>query len=190
MTPHLADTPVLETGRLTLRAMSSQDMDKATAFLMSGRSGYMGGPYSHADAWEHGCHLIGHWAVRGYGLFTICLKGSDEAIGEVGPYHPVSWPEPEFAWGLWDAGHEGAGYAAEAAQAVRAFAYRALGWTTAVSYIDPRNAPSIALAERLGCTLDKDARLPDLPDWEGTLVYRHPAPADLDLAADTAGGVQ
>lgn len=86
------------------------------------------------------------------------------------------WAEPELGWGMWDAAHEGKGYAHEAAIATRAYAYRTLSWTTAVSYIDPDNAHSIALATRLGCTLDPDAALPDLPDWDGTLVYRHPAP--------------
>jgi RimJ/RimL family protein N-acetyltransferase len=190
MIPHLADTPVLETERLTLRAFGPQDVERAASFLTSSRSVYMGGPYSQADAWEHCCHFIGHWAVRGYGLFSICLKGSDAAIGEVGPFRPISWPEPEIAWGLWDAEHEGAGYAFEAAQAARLFAYRQLGWSTAISYVDRENAPSIALAERMGCVLDGSAPLPDLPDWEGTLVYRHPAPADLGLTAPTKEGVQ
>jgi RimJ/RimL family protein N-acetyltransferase len=65
---------------------------------------------------------------------------------------------------------------------VRQYLYADLGWRTLVSYIDPKNAPSIALAKRLGCHLDDTVPLPDLPDWEGTLIYRHPAPTDLDLA--------
>jgi RimJ/RimL family protein N-acetyltransferase len=54
---------------------------------------------------------------------------------------------------------------------VRAHAFRDLGWTTAVSYIDPDNARSIALAERLGAVRDRGARQPvfDKP----CLVYRH-----------------
>jgi RimJ/RimL family protein N-acetyltransferase len=176
MTPHLAGTPVLETDRLTLRAFAPQDFDAAMPFLTSDRSKYMGGPYAPDAAWEHCAALIGHWAVRGFGIFSICLKGTDTAIGDCGPFYPYGWAEHELGWGLWEARHEGNGYVSEAAIAARSYAYDVLGWTTAVSYIDPDNAPSIALAKRLGCTLDPSAALPDLPDWDGTLVYRHPAP--------------
>ena len=42
------------------------------------------------------------------------------------------------------------------AAASRAWAYRALGWTTAVSYIRTDNARSARLAERLGITAELD----------------------------------
>ncbi|QGX99618.1 N-acetyltransferase [Roseovarius faecimaris] len=174
-----AKTPVLETARLTLRAFAPQDMEAGVDFLMQPRTRYMGGPFSRAAAWDHCAVQIGHWAIRGYGLFTICLKGTDEAIGDAGLICPGGYHEPELGWGLWSPAHEGQGFAHEAALAVRAHAYRDLGWSTLISYIDPDNARSIALAKRLGCTLDSDAKLPDLPDWEGTLTFRHPGPEAL-----------
>ena len=177
MSVTLSATPVLETERLTLRAFGPQDVEAGTAFLMSERARYMGGPYSAHDAWEHCVFLIGHWAMRGFGLFAICLKGSDTAIGDTGPFQPGAWPEPEIGWGIWDQAHKGKGYAFEAAQAARRYAHDTLGWSTAVSYIDPDNARSIALAERLGCVRDAGAPLPDLLGWDGTLVYRHPGKA-------------
>ncbi len=60
-------------------------------------------------------------------------------------------------------------------QRLRRHAYEDLGWETAVSYIDPANARSIALAERLGCTRD-DAADRVHPD---DLVYRHPSPSEV-----------
>lgn len=179
MSPHLADTPVLETDRLTLRAFDARDVEAGAAYLMTERTKYMGGPYSRADAWDHCCGLIGHWAVRGYGLFAICLKGSDQAIGDAGLLCPGGYHKPELGWGIWSTEYEGQGIVREAAQAVRDLAYRDHGWSTLVSYIDPDNTRSIALAERLGCRLDADAVIPDLPDWEGTLVYRHPGPSEV-----------
>ena len=178
MSPHLADTPVLETDRLTLRAFGRQDIEDGVAFLQTERTRYMFGPMKSHETWNHMAGLIGHWAIRGFGLFAICLKGSDAAIGDAGLLMPEGYHEPELGWGVWSAEHEGKGIAHEAALAVRAHAYRDHGWSTLVSYIDPDNARSIALAKRLGCTLDPDARLPDLPDWDGTLTYRHPAPAE------------
>ena len=52
-------------------------------------------------------------------------------------------------------------------QAARHFAFGILKWPSVVSYIDPANARSIALVERLGATLDTAASDADL------LVYRH-----------------
>ncbi|TMV69267.1 GNAT family N-acetyltransferase, partial [Thioclava sp. BHET1] len=79
----------------------------------------------------------------------------------------------EMGWSLWSAEGEGRGYAREAARAVIAHAFGPLGWDTAVSYIAPDNARSIALAERLGAIRDDSAAHPgDTP----CLVYRHPKP--------------
>ena len=176
MTPHLADTPVLETERLTLRAFGPQDVEEGVTYLGTERTQYMFDPMNSRDAWNHMARLIGHWAIRGYGLFAICFKGTDRAIGDVGLLMPEGYHEPELGWCVWSVGHEGQGIAYEAALAVRAHAYRDHGWSTLVSYIDPDNTRSIALAKRLGCTLDADAALPDLTDWHGTLAYRHPDP--------------
>ena len=52
---------------------------------------------------------------------------------------------------------------------VRDWAAEALGLDRLVSYIDPHNARSIAVAERLGAVLDPDAAKQDPED----LVYRH-----------------
>jgi RimJ/RimL family protein N-acetyltransferase len=90
-----------------------------------------------------------------------------------GPWFPEGWPEQEIGWSLWSAEAEGRGFALEAAQAARGYAYGDLGWPTAVSYIRPENRRSIALAQRLGAVLDPDAATPDDSD---DLVYRHPAP--------------
>ncbi len=179
MTPRLVDTPVLETERLTLRAVGPQDIQAGVTYLQGPRPLYIGGPFSKAHAWNQYAAEIGHWALRGHGLFVICLKGTDAAIGDCGLLCPAGYPEPELGWAIWSAEHEGKGLVREAAEAVRAHAYGDHGWSTLVSYIDPRNSRSIALAKRLGCRLDTDAAIPDLPDWVCTEVYRHPGPGDL-----------
>jgi RimJ/RimL family protein N-acetyltransferase len=66
-------------------------------------------------------------------------------------------------------GYEGNGYATEAAAAFRDWAFGALGLQTLVSYLDPANLRSAAVAERLGAVLDPDAARQDPED----LVYRH-----------------
>lgn len=171
----LGDTPVLHTPRLTLRAPSPQDWLAALAFYRAPRSSFIrdGEALTEGQCWRAWCHIIGSWVLRGYGSFVITLKGSDDAIGLAGPWHPIDWPEREIGWTLWRDDVEGKGYAFEAATAARSFAFATLGWDTAVSYIDPPNTRSIALAKRMGCTLDVGA---PYPGTDPCLVYRHPAP--------------
>ncbi|WP_121060490.1 GNAT family N-acetyltransferase [Chachezhania antarctica] len=175
MTIKLANTPLIETERLNLRAPHAGDVDAALDFLVSDRARFIGGPYTRDGAWRNMGNLIGHWVMRGYGLFVVTEKGSDHPLGGIGPWYPESWTDREIGWSMWSPEAEGKGYAFEAAQAARAYAYDNLGWTTAISYIDPENERSIALAMRMGCTLDEGFPYPDLDGWEGTLVFRHPS---------------
>jgi RimJ/RimL family protein N-acetyltransferase len=99
-------------------------------------------------------------------------EGHDRAIGHAGPWFPPAGPSARSAGPSGTLAAEGQGFAFEAARATVAHAFRDLGWDTAVSYIDPDNARSIALAERLGARPDPDAR----PNEPGLLVYRHPRP--------------
>ena len=167
------DAPVLGTERLTLRAPEAGDWEPWASFAASGRAQFIGGPIDREKAWRALGHVIGHWVLRGFGSFVFTLRDSQAPLGMAGPWFPEGWPERELGWTVWQTGAEGRGYAFEAAQAARTHAFGALGWTTAVSYIDRANARSIALAERLGAVLDPDAAKKDAED----LVYRHPAPA-------------
>lgn len=179
MTVHLGDTPVLETERLILRAPNAQDWPACRDFLGDDRSRYVGGPLEADKAWRSMGHIIGHWVLRGFGLFVITDKSDGAALGATGPYFPEGWAEPEIGWSIWSAEAEGTGIAFEAASAALAHSFGALGWTTAVSYIDRENRRSIALAERLGAVHDPDAALPERDDWTGTLVYRHTVPGAI-----------
>lgn len=169
----LTGTPVLHTARLRLRAPQARDWPAWRAFALSRRAALMG-PFDAFSAWHAFGHAIGHWVLRGYGWFALTRRDEDEAIGLAGPWQPETWPEPEIGWALFDRADEGRGLAAEAVAAIRDFAFRTLGWTTAVSYIDPANARSIALARRLGARLDPAA--PRLPAARAAQVWRHPAP--------------
>ena len=181
MTVHLTGTPVLETERLILRAPEGRDYDAFWAFAQTDRAKFIGGPFKEQAAWRGFGHLIGHWAMRGYGMFIVTLRGQDVALGAVGPWYPATWNDHEIGWSLWSTGAEGTGIAHEAALATRAYAYGTLGWTTAVSNIDVDNMRSRALAERLGAVIDPNAAKMPLPDDDETevLVYRHPSPEAL-----------
>lgn len=167
-------TPTLETERLILRGPKPRDAEQFIAFYGSERSHMAGGPRDPREAWTNLAADFGHWAIRGFGMFTVTHKTDDTALGVVGHYYPHTRPEQEIGWVLFDPQLEGRGIAYEAARACVDYAWHSLSWKTAVSYIDPQNARSIQLAERLGATLDKAATQPN-PDVE-TLVYRHPRP--------------
>jgi len=175
-------TQTIETQRLIMRKPNAADWPAARDFYMSERSAMAGGHIDMGKAWRQFAAIIGHWEIRGYGLFAVTLKPGDQVMGLVGQWHPGDWPEAEIGWVMFD-GAEGKSIAHEAAIAARHHAYSTLGWTTAVSYIDPMNARSIRLAERLDCTLDSDAQQPH-PE-RPCLIYRHPTPATLDIRPAT-----
>lgn len=170
----LSPTPVLETERLVLRAPAARDWEHFNAFLASDRGRFVrSGDYSEEQSWRAFGHVIGHWVLRGFGTFIFTLKDNDRALGMCGPWRPVGWPENELGWTVWAPEAEGQGFAHEAAVAARDHAFDVLGWDTAVSYIAPGNARSIALANRLGAAPDAAAAFPGAGPC---LVYRHPRP--------------
>lgn len=176
MTPCLANTHVIETERLVLRAPVAGDWPQFNAMLASDRAGFIRtAGYDLAQTWRSFGHLIGHWVLRGFGMFVWQAKGDPTGLGMTGPWFPETWPEREIGWSVWNPQAEGKGMAFEAACAARAYAYRHLGWPTAVSYIHPDNLRSRRLAERLGAAPDRDAT-----PMGDCLVYRHPAPAPCD----------
>jgi len=166
--------PVLETRRLVLRGPEAEDYPDFKATFSSYRARFMGGPLNAYEAWMLYAAEIGHWDIKGFGMWMIHDRETDKTLGMAGGWQPAKWPEREIAWIIWPqvAGH---GYALEATHAARAFFYEQQGWDGAVSYIDPKNLDSIRLAERLGAIKDKDAPTIDGND----AVYRHPSPAKL-----------
>jgi RimJ/RimL family protein N-acetyltransferase len=170
--PALMYTPVLTTDRLMLRAPKASDESAWADFIGDARSHFVGGPLERGRQWRSFASLIGHWVMRGCGGFVLQLHEDPTPLGQVGPWYPGDWPEPEISWTLWSAEAEGNGYVTEAARAVLHHVFDDLGWPTAVSYIDPKNSRSIEVARRLGATVDADATRPEAD----LLVYRHPRP--------------
>ena len=161
--------PTLRTERLVLRAPQEADFDAMATFLASDRARFLGGPADADMAWDSLLAGIGHWALRGYGFFSVDTA-EGEFVGRVGVIFNHGWPEPELAWHVYANG-EGKGYAFEAALSVRDWAAGS-GLGPLISMIDPDNARSIALAERLGAVWERDY---DHPRWGRTPIYRHPA---------------
>lgn len=166
--------PTLHTARLTLRPLRMADYPAYAAFMASPRSGFIGGPYEAQKCWGWFCHDAAQWVLFGHGGLMIDVTATGATIGNISINQGPLFPETELGWVLYD-GHEGRGYATEAATALRDWGFAAANLPTLVSYIDPANRASAAVAERLGATLDYHAARQ--PGDEADLVYRHPRPA-------------
>ncbi|MCR6672125.1 GNAT family N-acetyltransferase [Devosia ginsengisoli] len=160
--------PTLTTPRLTLRPSAYADFPAYAALMASPRSIHMGGPFDTFAAWGLFCHDVALWHLFGHGALMIDLTETGQCVGQVGINHGPLFPEKELGWLLYD-GHEGQGYAIEAAQALRDWAFASGGLTTLVSYCDAGNVRSIAVAERLGAVRDPAAPKQDPED----VVFRH-----------------
>lgn len=167
----MADIPTLQTERLILRSYHLRDFDALAHFFTTGRAQYVDGPQSRARVWAGFTGDMGQWHILGFGPWMIEERDTGRAIGGVGINFPDDYPEREIGWILYD-GFEGRGYALEAALAARDYAFNTLGWETLVSYIDPRNERSIALAKKMGAVRDETA---PTPNGDPCLVYRHSA---------------
>jgi RimJ/RimL family protein N-acetyltransferase len=144
-----ASAPVLKTERLTLRMPRYDDFAHRLTFLASTRAEFEGGPYDTLTAWRIFASEVGQWPLMGFGPFSMDDSKTGAYLGEVGIYQPQGYPEPELGWFVTEAA-EGKGIAAEGAKAVLLWARQSFGWDHIDNYIDPLNARSIALAQRLG----------------------------------------
>ncbi len=161
--------PTLRSARLTLRAFCARDLPAYAALLGDpdvARFLGTGQARNEAESWEAMARALGHWALRGYGLFA--LEHAGDCIGHAGILHPPSWPQPELAYAVAPAA-QGRGLATEAASAVRAWARSALGISDLVSFIRASNAASIAVARKLGARHEGEVPLLGAP----AQVWRH-----------------
>jgi RimJ/RimL family protein N-acetyltransferase len=150
-----AAIPVLDTGRTRLRAMRLADFGAWAEILGSDRSRGMDGPFSREEAWDEFAITTAFWLLHGYGFWTITDRATGVVLGFCGLNMEVSNREPELGYFV-TAAAEGRGLAREAVAAARAWAMTQ-GLASLVSYIDPANRRSIALAEALGAVRDPEA---------------------------------
>ena len=160
--------PTLHTARLVLRGPKLDDFEHWAAFFASPRSIHERGMMNRAEAWRVWAADVANWQLKGYGPYGLDDRETGAYLGEVGIYHGEDFPGPELGWFVIPEA-EGKGYAAEAARAVLDWIRATFDWAHVTSIIDPKNARSIALGQRLGGTVD-----PSLPGIDpGDIVIRH-----------------
>ncbi len=144
----------IETDRLILRPFAAEDAEDHIAMMQDEKTASFltpdGKPRPYSDEWRAAASYIGHWAIRGYGFFSVDEKETGDWVGRVGPWQPGGWPGLECGWSIVSS-RWGKGYAPEAAIA-------AIRWTfdqfpdlpRIISVIDPDNANSQAVARKIG----------------------------------------
>jgi len=153
--------PSLETSRLLLRDWEPRDLvphaemsadPEVMRYIGDGRTLDRGG------SWREIAMHIGHWSLRGYGQWALERTEDGASIGRAGLWNPPGWPGLEVGWKLrrdaW-----GNGYATEAGRAAIEWAWETLGATELISLIQPENAASIRVAERLGMGPLRESRV-------------------------------
>jgi RimJ/RimL family protein N-acetyltransferase len=150
--------PIIATERLTLRPFTAADLDAYAAMCADAevmRHIGDGGRVGRDVAWRQMAFFLGHWPLRGYGMWAIELHASGRLIGRAGFINPEGWPGLELGWLLardaW-----GAGYATEASRAALESGRSRFDAQEIISLIRPANLRSIAVAQRLGANLARE----------------------------------
>jgi RimJ/RimL family protein N-acetyltransferase len=122
-----------------------------------------GVPYTAEQSGGQSERFATHWATHGFGLWAV--EHHDDILGFAGLAHPLWFSqyasEVEVGWRLHPRAW-GRGYATEAARAARSAASE-LHLERIIATIDPANTRSIAVALRLGMTLDATVAHPQRP---------------------------
>lgn len=147
----------LQTGRLQLRLFRPDDFEAHAEICADPEvMRYIrAGAISRLDAWWQLARYMGHWQLRGFGLWAVVEKSTDRLIGHLGFLDPEGGEGFELGWAL--ARHAwGKGYALEGTRAAVQYAFTTLKRDHIACVIRPENASSIRLAGRLGGRLEKE----------------------------------
>jgi RimJ/RimL family protein N-acetyltransferase len=155
-----------------MREFLSEDFDayadmmadpEVSRFLMDGR------PLTRVEAWRQMAMFIGHWSLRGFGLWAVEERDTGKFIGRIGCLEPEGFPAFEVAYTLARSAW-GRGYAREGAAAALRYARETLKRTEITSIIRPANIHSIRVAKSLGAVPAETVDFHGAP----SVVYRYP----------------
>lgn len=149
--------PRIETPRLILRLYAAEDHDcvhrlasDPEIFRYSHH-----GPLGPEESWAMLLRHVGHWSLRGWGVFGVEEKETGALVGQAGlndfrrGLGPGFDEVPEITWSF-EPKVQVRGYATEAAQAAIDWMERTHGAARTVCLIHAENAPSLRVAQKLG----------------------------------------
>ena len=170
--------PTIETERLVLRAPVLADFSCSLATWSDPDVvRFIGGvPATEEDVWARLQRYVGHWHLLGFGMFVVCDK-TGNYLGEIGFLDArrgmvPKLDAPEVGWVLRPSAH-GQGFASEAVGAVLAWGEQNIREAQSfMCIIDPGNAPSIRVADKMGFREIAQTTYKGSP----TIVFRRPRP--------------
>jgi RimJ/RimL family protein N-acetyltransferase len=168
--------PTIETDRLLLRAFRDDDLDALAAIVADPETmRYIGPgtPGTRDDTWRGIAMVLGHWQLRGYGLWAAEEKDTGRLVGRVGLYNPEGWPGLEVGW-IFARDTWGGGYATEGGRRSLRWAFEELGADHVISVIHPDNVASRRVAERLGGSVERE--IDDFRDGIPAVIYGYDRP--------------
>ena len=163
---------VLDTERLTLRRMTEDDAphvlellnepsfianigDRGVRTLDDARRYVRDGPQASYDR-------------HGFGLWLVVLRADDAPIGICGLLKRDALDDVDVGFALLPR-YWSRGYAHEAAAASIAYGQAAFGLTRVAAVVQPHNAASIRVLEKLGMTYERTTKLSD--DGHDVMLY-------------------
>ena len=160
----------IETDRLRFRQWEAADFPfVAEYFEEAEQTRFLGGTKNREESWRLMASYIGHYQLLGFSYLPVVEKATGSLIGSVGLWGSEPWPELELGYWL-HRNRQGLGFAKEAGEAVRDFAFDQLRVKTLVSFIAAENLPSIKLAIKLGAVREGTRELLDFGPHE---IYRY-----------------
>lgn len=160
----------LETKRLILRPMLATDIDDLHLIFtdLKVMAAFNHDPFTRAQMQRWLGRNLDHQDEFGYGLFSVILKETGTLIGDCGLEQMEDMGAAELGYDFrsefWNQG-----YATEAAQAVRDFAFEVLQLPQLISLIRVGNVASKRLAEKVGMTLVEEFTRYDTCYWKYAL---------------------
>lgn len=156
---------VIETERLSLRRLTIQDAPFIFELLNEPTfTEYLGdrGIRTIDDAQRYIANVpVASYERFGFGLYGVELKGTDVLIGMCGLLKRDYMEDVDIGYAFlrryWSSG-----YAYEAAAATMDYALNTLGLPLIVGIVDPGNASSIQVLERLGMQFERMIAVPDV----------------------------
>ena len=151
----------LETQRLLLRMWKEDDLEAYSSICAdTDVMRYLGDgkTLNRAEAWRQMAMIIGHWHLRGYGIWAVEERATGQLVGRIGFFNPEGWPGFELGWVL-GRDHWGKGYATEAASRALEYVFTETTREHVISLIHPDNHGSINVAKRLGEELEGETEI-------------------------------
>jgi RimJ/RimL family protein N-acetyltransferase len=144
--------PKIVTKRLILRGFQEDDLNAyADMYGDANVMRYIGSgqTLTRDESWRGMAMMLGHWHLRGYGLWAVEERASGAMIGRVGCWCPEGWLGFEIGWMIRQA-YWGKGFATEAGLVAMEYAFEELQQPHIISIIQPENFASRRVAEKLG----------------------------------------